>query len=327
MKKRMITILLAMGIIGAFAGCRSNPDPESGLTGPDGSGAKASGEQSPINTFYYSYNASIGGDSYSYSVIEEDDKHFFVFESMLYPEYGEMKREVAESFLDQLTQLYQEYHLASWNGFHQSNEYVLDGDGFSLTINLQDGASLTAGGTNSYPEGYRDFREKMEELFSPMKQEMLEEKRQEKIAEGLLGKLDFMMVNFMQRGASGSDKYEVFITKPGVREKNFDVRITSESGEMIPEGTYQYYEAVAEDEIDFAGVQALIEKYDLITWYNYDETAEDYANQEWFQISFGFDGGKTLNAMGTKHPEHYEEFRREFLELILRMCEQLDGNQ
>ena len=82
-----------------------------------------------------------------------------------------------------------------------------------------------------------------------------------------------------------------------------------------------------EDKIDFAGVQALIEKYDLITWYNYDETDEDYANKEWFQMSFGFDDGKTLNAMGTKHPEHYEEFRKEFLELIIQMCSQLENKQ
>ena len=90
---------------------------------------------------------------------------------------------------------------------------------------------------------------------------------------------------------------------------------------------HQYYEAVEADKIDFAGIQALIEKYDLITWYNYDETDEDYANKEWFQMSFGFDDGKTLNAMGTKHPEHYEEFRKEFLELIIQMCSQIDTKQ
>lgn len=327
MKKSIITILLAMGIIGAFTGCKSNPDPENGMSGSDGAGMNAEGDQSGVDTFYYAYHGSIGGDSYSYSVNAEDGKHFFVYESMLYPDYGELTREVDDAFLDQLTQLYQDCHLAAWDGFDKTNEFVLDGDGFSLSITFRDGKSLSAYGSNSTPNGYKDFCEKMEALFSPLKQEMLEEKRQEKIAEGISGKLEFMMVNYMQRGASGSDKYEIFITMPGVREKNFDVQISSESGELLPEGTYQYYEAVEADKIDFAGIQALIEKYDLITWYNYDETDEDYANKEWFQMSFGFDDGKTLNAMGTKHPEHYEEFRKEFLELIIQMCSQIENKQ
>ncbi len=327
MKKRVITILLAMGIIGAFAGCKSNPDPENGISGSDGAGMNAADNQSGVDTFYYAYHGSIGGDSYSYSVNAEDGKHFFVYESMLYPDYGELTREVDGAFLDQLTQLYKDCHLAAWDGFNKTDEYVLDGSGFSLSIAFKDGQSLCASGSNCTPDGYNDFRKKMDELFSPLKKEMLEEKRQEKIAEGISGKLSFMMVNFIQKGSSGSDKYDIFITRPGVREKNFDVQITSVSGELLPEGTYQYYEAVEEDQIDFAGVQALIEKYDLITWYNYDETDEDYANKEWFQISFGFDDGKALNAMGTKHPEHYEEFRKEFLELIIQMCAQIENKQ
>lgn len=325
MKKRIITLLLAMGIIGALAGCRNNPNPENVTSGSEGAEMNAENNQSGVDTFYYAYHGSIGGDSYSYSVTEEDGKHYFVYESMLHPDYGELTKEVDDAFLDQVTKLYKECHLATWDGYDETNEYVLDGDGFSLSISFRDGQSLQAYGSNSEPDGYRDFCEKMQALFSPLKQEVMEIKRQEKIAEGLPGELTFMMVDFRQRGASGSDKYEAFITMPGVREKNFDVRITSESGDLLPEGTYQYYESVPADQIDFAGVKALIQKYNLVTWYNYDETDEDYMNKEWFQISFGFDDGKSLNAMGTKHPENYEEFRREFLELLISMCSQLEG--
>ena len=327
MKKSIFTILLAMSVIGVLAGCKSSPepepDPDDGITGSDGAGADAADNESGIDTFSYSYIGSIGGDSYSYSVTSEDGKQFFVFESMLYPDYGEMTCEADAAFLEQLEQLYKDCRLAEWDGFHKTNTYVLDGDGFSLHITFKDGKTLSAGGENTFPQGYRDFREKLEKAASAMKEKLLEEKRQEKIAEGFTGKLNFMMATFLQQGTSGSDKYEILISTPDVRDKNFDVRITSESGELIPEGTYQYYGTMPADEIDFAGVQALIDKYELITWYNYDETAEDYNNEEWFQISFGFDDGNDLNAMGTKHPEHYDEFRKEFLELIIRMCDNL----
>lgn len=325
MKKRIFTFLLAMGMIGVLAGCKSAPDPDNGISGSDGAGKDAADNESGVDTFSYSYYGSIGGDSYSYSVTAEDGKHVFVYESMLYPDYGEMTTEVDDGFLDRLYQLYKDCRLAAWDGFDKNNEYVLDGDGFSLQITFKDGTELSARGTNAYPEGYSYFRQALETAVSPVREELLEEKRQEQIAEGFPGKLDFMMANFMQRGTSGSDQYEILISMPGVREKNFDVRIISESGELIPEGSYQYYEAVEEEKIDFAAVKALIDKYELIKWYNYDETAEDYNNEEWFQISFGFDDGKTLNAMGTRHPEHYEEFRREYLELIIQMCQSLEN--
>lgn len=327
MKKRIFTFLLAMGMIGVLAGCKSAPDPDNGISGSDGAGTDAADNGSGVDTFSYSYFGSIGGDSYSYSVTSKDGKHLFVYESMLYPDYGEMTCEVDDAFLDQLYQLYRDCRLASWDGFDKVNSYVLDGDGFSLNISFQDGTTLYAHGDNVYPKGYSDFCKKMEEVVSPVKEALLEEKRQEMIREGFPGNLDFMMATFLQKGTSGSDQYEILISMPGVREKNFDVRITSESGELIPEGTYQYYEAVGEDQIDFAAVKALIDKYELINWYNYDETAEDYNNQEWFQISFGFDDGKVLNAMGTKHPEHYEEFRKEYLKLIIQMCEPLENQK
>ncbi|MBR5931970.1 MAG: hypothetical protein IKZ95_08115 [Lachnospiraceae bacterium] len=315
MKKRVVTIVLALCLIGILTGCRSGL----GIKGTNGIGKKAVDNESGVNTFFYSYNASIGADSYSYSVVEKDGKHFLEYESMVYQDYGTMTMELDEAFLDQLTKLYKDCRLAEWDGYDKYATNVLDGDGFSLSLSFRDGESMSAHGSNCAPEGYGTFKEQMEALFTPLAETLLEEARQQQIAEGFPGKLDFIMAYFKQKGDSGSDSYDIFITQPGVRDNNFDVKITSKSGEFIEPGEYQYYTAMDVSQIDFAGVQELIEKYDLIQWYNYDEAAEDYNNSEWFQISFGFDDGKTLNACGTEHPEHYEEFRKEFLELIVKM--------
>ena len=317
-------IVLAVGLIGVLSGCRSQGDRLLGIKGTNGIGKKAVDNESGVNTFFYSYDGTIGGNSYSYSVVEKDGKHYLEYESMVYGDYDTLTMELDEGFLDQLTALYKDCRLACWDGYSKYAANVMDGEGFSLRISFQDGESMSAHGSNCTPDGYNEFFQKMSELFTPLRDELLEEARAQKIAEGFPGKLDFIMATFKQRGSSGSDSYDIFITMPGVREKNFDVKIQSESGEFIEPGSYQYYTAVDADEIDFAGVQTLIEKYELIQWYNYDEAAEDYNNSEWFQISFGFDDGRTLNAMGTEHPEHYDDFRKEFLELVIGMTKNLE---
>ena len=47
--------------------------------------------------------------------------------------------------------------LSSWDGFSKSNSMVTDGSSFSLEIKLSDGSTVKANGTNAYPEGYREF--------------------------------------------------------------------------------------------------------------------------------------------------------------------------
>ena len=321
MKKRMLVLVLTLGLIGVLTGCKSQSDRLLGIKGTNGIGKKAVDNESGVDTFFYSYNGSIGGNSYSYSVVEKDGKHYLEFESMLYGDYDTLTMELDETFLGQLTALYKDCRLACWDGYDKYATNVLDGDGFSLRISFRDGESMSAHGSNCEPDGYQDFYQKMEELFTPLREQLLEEARAQKIAEGFPGKLNFIMAVFKQKGTSGNDFYDIFITEPGVREMNFDVQIQSESGEFIEAGSYQYYTAMDASQIDFAGVQELIDRYDLIQWYDYDEAAEDYNNSEWFQISFGFDDGKTLNACGTEHPEHYDEFRKEFLELVVKMTE------
>ena len=43
-----------------------------------------------------------------------------------------------------------------WNGFSKSNPNVLDGESFSLDIELTDGSTITAYGCNAYPENYQE---------------------------------------------------------------------------------------------------------------------------------------------------------------------------
>ncbi len=305
-----------MGVLtlfGGLFGCRSGI----GEKGENGLGIFAKTNASGLTGFSYSYDGTIGGNNYSYDVRKmPDGKIVFNYESMEYPDYGEMKKEVGQALLDRLEEIYREQKICRWEGYNKYNPNVCDGSGFSLRFSFADGKSMSAHGSNCYPNGYREFADAMHSICDPIAREMREEKRAEMIAHGFDGTVDFVMATFIQQGSSGSDQYEFLLSHEGVRSKNYDVRIRSVSGEFLPPGNYQIYRNVPDEYIDFYGVQELIDRYRLIEWYNYDKAAEDYNNSEWFQLSFGFDGGSNLSAMGTEPPEHYAEFRHDFLKLM-----------
>ena len=55
--------------------------------------------------------------------------------------------------------------VAGWNGFHRANQYVLDGESFSLRVVYENGFMIEAHGDNSFPERYDEFKTSVEELF------------------------------------------------------------------------------------------------------------------------------------------------------------------
>ncbi len=319
MKKHWKEAIVMMGILSFFSGlfgCRKDPY-EIGEEGSDGLGKKAVVNTSGVTGFSYNFDGTIGGNNFSYSVRKQKDgKIVLKYESMEYDEYGEMTREMDQAFLDSLDALYKKHNICRWEGYNKYNSYVCDGDGFSLSFSFADGKSMSAHGSNCYPEGYREFETEMDALFAPIVEALREEKRQEFMAAGFDGVVDFIMANFRDRGTSGSDSYEFLLSHEGVRTDNYEVRIHSESGDFLPPGDYNVCRTVPDSCISFAGVQALVDKYRLIEWYNYDKSAEDYNNSEWFQLSFGFSGGSRLSAMGTAHPDRYDEFRQDFLKLM-----------
>lgn len=70
------------------------------------------------------------------------------------PDGGETWLPVDDAVAEALVDVYERYGLAAWNGFSEENPYVLDGEGFWLEIELDDGATVTAHGSNAFPPDY-----------------------------------------------------------------------------------------------------------------------------------------------------------------------------
>ncbi len=65
------------------------------------------------------------------------------------------------------------YGLESWDGFDETNPYVLDGEGFWLELDFADGTTVAASGENAFPDHYHDATDGIEEVFDKEKKARL----------------------------------------------------------------------------------------------------------------------------------------------------------
>lgn len=296
-----------------------------GEEGSDGTGRKAADNKSGLCGFYYSFDGSIGGNNYHYTVKKDKDTFVFEYESMLHRDYGVMKTLIDDSVMRQLYELYLSCRIAEWDGYSKYNTMVCDGSGFSLSLSFNDGARLNASGTNAFPDRYREFTDGMESVLGSLCNKLLAEARQKVIEKGISCGISSIIVFYKQYGDSGSDEYKFVLAKSDVRSSNYEVGIKSKSGQFYPIGEYNAYKAVPDEYIPLAEIRDLIVKYDLIKWYDHRGSDPDRNNREWYQISVRFEDGTSLNSSGTVYLDNYEEFRNDFLQIMAKAISKIEN--
>ncbi len=65
----------------------------------------------------------------------------------------------------ELQEIIEQCGLAAWNGFHESDPDVLDGEWFMLLLNYADGTQVYASGENAFPAGYHDAAGRIRAIF------------------------------------------------------------------------------------------------------------------------------------------------------------------
>ena len=108
------------------------------------------GTDAALVSFAYSHGGMSADQIYAYSVRAEDGRLLADFELYCRDEIRDVPLEEEDAAA--LRALVD--GLWPWNGFAGSNADVLDGESFSLSAEFEDGAQLTASGTNAFPEGY-----------------------------------------------------------------------------------------------------------------------------------------------------------------------------
>jgi hypothetical protein len=301
-------------IISKLTGRNNSPEGPVGNRGDKDAAANKSG----MILFEYDYHGSIGADSHSYKLEMADGNCVFSFWGMQYEAYGDLSNRVDASVFDRLAGLCEQNGVEKWNGFSMSDPYVCDGDGFSLQIGYSDGGKINAGGTNAYPENYGNFINGMREILDPLRDELLETGRQKIIKKGIEGAFTGGMFNFIQKGTAGSDSYFAMLFKQKERRYNCEIRIKTKEYRELPDKELRICKEVPDGYLHLDEIDALVKKYNLIEWYDYDKAAKDYNNAEWFQVEFCYEG-TYINACGTEHPANYDRFRKDFLKILSRI--------
>lgn len=274
----------------------------------------------PVTYFRYSRNGS-WMDGYSITVKKGDDGAFkLIYAEDEHQDYGEMEVAVDEAFVQKLTDICNAHKISRWDGFHKSDKNVLDGSGFSLNVTYEGGGKISAGGYMRYPRGFSEFRDEINTLCAPYIKAAKAEALAQKIARGVSGECTFIMAQFRQRGAAGSDVYEILVCNSDIRTNNFDVKIKSASGEYFPAGEYKYYGKAEDASLNMARLKQIVDEYAVTEWMDWRASVEDYDNTEWFQLDLSFEEGD-ISATGSAKPAHYEQFRAAVLEWLKEIVE------
>lgn len=262
----------------------------------------------PMRSFSYSYIGTIGGGSFTWTVRREDDGSVrFVLLDPLRDEYDKISDTVPVSLMDSIEALCRKYEVYRWDGYDKTARGVCDGRGFSMDIRYQDGQRVEVYGMNSSPMNFYKFEDELYQLCTPYRDQMLAIGRQRMIEKGVQGPLRCILASIIMR-AEGM-KYYVLIRREDMIENNVEVRINDES----------FYGHMDDAQIGWADFEKLFKKHHLVQWMEFEGTAENPNEAEWFQIAFSYEQGH-ISAHGSAHPEGYEVFRKDFIRLLNTKC-------
>lgn len=285
-----------------------------------------SAPQAPIKEFSFNFDGTIGG-MYNWTIKREDDGSArFKLEDHMRRDYSDLSDTVSAEFMDSLENICRKHSVYKWDGYNKYDRRICDGRGFSLYIKYEDGRSVNAHGMNKFPSGYHEFKDDLEALCEPVCEHLFELGRLQKIEQGVKGDMRSLIVSFASHAPGPIYHYKFFFLRDDLRDNNVDIEIKHSDGAIIPEGDHRFYCRASNDKMKWDKFAALVHKYQLIQWCEWDKHDEENKTAEWFQVAFSFDEG-IINASGTAHPENYDAFREEFLQLFMDTFSYLFDNK
>jgi hypothetical protein len=121
---------------------------------------------SEIKSIHFSY--SNGYSAYAYTMYDldyKDGKYIASIKPDGIPENEAREINVDEEFVKKIENILSKYNVGSWDGFRESDKYVLDGDSFSLSVHFVDKTDISASGYMRWPKNYSNVREELDNLF------------------------------------------------------------------------------------------------------------------------------------------------------------------
>lgn len=75
------------------------------------------------------------------------------------------KYKVSSDVVFEIESLLNKYKVYKWNGFHENNKNVLDGDSFGFYVYMKNGEKIEASGYMSWPDNYGKVKSEFKSIF------------------------------------------------------------------------------------------------------------------------------------------------------------------
>lgn len=129
------------------------------------------GKDISMNDFkYFHFSYSKGYEINSniiYEINEIDGKYIASIKPYGVADEDKKEVEIMQDTLDQIENILNKYDVVNWNGFHENDKGVLDGDSFSFILKTKDN-QINASGYMSWPTNYRNVRDEIDVIFDEL---------------------------------------------------------------------------------------------------------------------------------------------------------------
>ena len=130
------------------------------------------------DTYIFSFSYSVGyhiNASYDYEIrLNENGSYEAFYKADGVAPEDRLSKIIDKEIVSEFENILTKYKIYKWNGFHESDLDVLDGDSFYLHYMRKDKESISASGYMKYPKGYRDFRSEIHNFFTDLFKEEVE---------------------------------------------------------------------------------------------------------------------------------------------------------
>ncbi len=154
MKNNLTFFLLGASLIVLLCGCRPTKDSTPEVP-PQPTQPEAGEEPLDITPFSFLHSGSSADDCFLLELTREGLGTHLRAEQLV-SGGNIVDTLVGRDVLDQLGELAGTYHVDRWDGFDKTNQHVMDGSSFTLNLTLADGRTISARGSNRFPEHYSE---------------------------------------------------------------------------------------------------------------------------------------------------------------------------
>lgn len=113
---------------------------------------------------YFQYGGFHINDRISYEIQCEDKRLATILEYGV-PEDEAFVVEVSSENIEKLENILVKYHVGRWDGFSKKDKHIMDGNGFTLEISMEDGKQVLADGYMKWPKNYDEVLKEILKFF------------------------------------------------------------------------------------------------------------------------------------------------------------------